>query len=458
LGRFQLLVALFILCLLGHKALSQEVGLAIELGENEIVSERPFTISVIVRSGETRPLITFPDIPGFTKRGTTTSVTGDPVVTQIITQNYLAVRPGRYRLAPFTVTVGTTTVRSEGTTITVRPSASDAATPAPAVGKRDVYLSLTTTRTGVYVGEGFTVKLALFVAESYPFELTFYELEQQLQQQLKAMRPANCWEENAGIAEVQARPVRIEGRRYTEYRIYQATFFPLTVQSIQLPAVDLRIQQQRPAAAPGGTPIKEVLSFSSKTARIAVRALPPHPLRERVAVGDYRLTEQVSRRNPATGQSVQYVFGIEGRGNIMSIPQPVLAAEPVLDVFPPEEKHTLQHQEDQITGSKTFRYQLIPRQNGPFPLDRLFRWIYFNPRLERYDTLRSTITLNIGGRNLTEPVDTAAVGKLPGSIYTGLEQTDSSVQTLNAQEVLRLAANVLLSVMILGMMYLLWKK
>lgn len=465
--KFQLLVALFFYGPLTLKGLAQEPSVTIDLGQTDISIERPFTISVVIQNSDSRPAINFPAIKGFIKKGTSTSVTpaeinGKTVVSQVITQSYAAIRPGQYRLPPFELVVGETTIQSEEVIITVRPSVvppDSLATPIipPAtVGKNDVFLSLNTSKSAVYTGEGFSLKLSFFVAESYPIELSFYELESQLQQILKTLRPPNCWEENEGISELSKHPVLLNGKRYSEFRIYQATFFPLNKQPIRIPSIRMKFLQLRPAAKPGGERKKELVSFATRPLAIAVNPLPPHPLRDQVAVGQYRLIENLLRKNPAVGQSVKYNFRITGEGNIASLAAPAIRDTTTFDIFPPSAKDVINRSGGAVSGYKNFSYALVPRQNGNFPLSSYFQWIYFNLKEQRYDTLRSAITLRVGGTALSEG-DTVQIS-LPGSIYTGIEQTDSARQPLNLQDLVRLGVNILLVGMILGMMYLFWKK
>ncbi|MFC5412809.1 BatD family protein [Larkinella bovis] len=447
--------------------LAQAPSMAIELGETDISIERPFFISVVIKNSDSRPVVNFPPIQGFIKKGTTTSVTptevnGKTVVSQVITQSYTATRPGQYRLPPFKLVVGETTIESEEVIITVRPAAISAdsvatfvAPPGP-IDRNDVFLSVSTSKTTVYTGEGFSLKLSFFVAESYPFELTFYELDQQLQQLLKILRPPNCWEENEGISDLSRHPVFFNGKRYAEYRIYQATFFPLNKEPIQIPSVTLKLQQLRPAVKPGGERKKEIVGYTTRPLSIAVSPLPPHPLRDRVPVGQFRLIENILRKNPAVGQSVQYNFRITGEGNLASVPAPVVPGSTPFDIFPPAEKEVINRTGGHVSGYKNFTYALVPRQNGHFPLSSYFQWIYFDLKKQQYDTLRSAITLRVGGTAVPEG-DTVRVS-LPGSIYTGIEQVDSSAQPINVQELLRRGVNILLIVMILGMMYLFWRK
>ncbi|RYZ26588.1 MAG: hypothetical protein EOO10_15130, partial [Chitinophagaceae bacterium] len=145
---------------------------------------------------------------------------GKTVVSQVITQSYAAIRPGHFRVPPFELIVGETTIQSEEVIITVKPQLAPGDTVravaalSETIAKNDVFLSLSTSKSSVYTGEGFSLKLSFFVAESYPFELTFYELDQQLQHLLKIVRPANCWEENEGITDLSRHTVFFNGKRY----------------------------------------------------------------------------------------------------------------------------------------------------------------------------------------------------------------------------------------------------
>ncbi len=109
---------------------SQSIGNVdvFEFSQTSFSIERPFTISVKVTNSETRPAVTFPDIPGFSKKGMLTTVTAPDISeknggNQIITQNYQARAAGRFVLPPFTITVNGEVLRSKGIVLVVRPSA-----------------------------------------------------------------------------------------------------------------------------------------------------------------------------------------------------------------------------------------------------------------------------------------------------------------------------------------------
>ena len=448
---------------------------AIGLGETDFPIERPFTISVIIANSETRPTINFPDITGFTKKGTSASVTtselsGKTITNQVITQNYQARLPGRYRLPPFSILVNGETVESEGAMLTVLPSSTNSSTVSATLSTDDIvptgaaFLALRSSRNAIYTGEGVALKLSFFVADNYPFALNFTALNNQLQAIIKKMRPVNSWEENLAINELKPIPAIIKGKKFREYQLYQSIFFPLSNQALSLPAVSLQLGRQ-PVIGPPQSDAEKVV-FTSKPLTIAVRPLPVHPLRGRVPIGTFRLEERLERQRIGAGQSVRYTFTIAGTGNIATLPAPTIVNEHAdVDVFPPEERHVLSQDGNQVTGSKTFTYFIVPHQNGAVSLANHFQWIYFDPQTVRYDTLRPRLTLQVGGKG---PLDATLLASGNGEIgqgipkgnsfYAGIEAMDSSQQPISVSALIRAIANVLIVIMLLGMIFVFFKK
>lgn len=465
----------------------------IELSASTFLAERPYTISVIIRNSETRPTINFPDIQGLTKRGTATSVTtselnGEQIVSQIVTQTYMAIQPGVYRVQPFSIVVNGVTATSEGAVLLVRPSST-----APFGGTATVaslkipvesgaaFLSLRSPKASVYVGEGFAMRLSLFVADTYPFELRFDGVDAQLQNVLKQLRPANTWEENAGIRELKGQPTVINNRKFTEYVISQGVFFPFSGGTIQIPSVKLTLTRVRQGSenqtgkAPA-TEVVEPIDFQANPLTILVKPLPPHPLRGQVAVGTYRLTERIDRTTVPMGKSTRYSLQIEGEGNLASLQAPLWtqltkgqenllvtpATEADVEALPAGNSEQIDRTGEQIVGSRTFSYFLVPHRAGTFPLTGIFGLIYFDPQTARYDTLLPQISLRAtetgpSGTLITNMSNTAE-SSATDPIYAGIDRMDSTDQPLNLTVLTRAVANVLLVLMILGMIFVFFRK
>lgn len=455
---------------------------SIEMGQTDFPIERPFTISVIIPNSDTRPTIAFPTITGFTKKGIVTSVTpteinGKTIVSQVITQNYQARAPGRFQVQPFSIIVNGETIYSEGAELLVRPSpTAPGAVNAtqnfiPVTPEGAAFLSLRTSKSTIYTGESVALTLSFFVADNYPYVLNFTALDKQLQTLLKKIRPANSWEENVPITDLKPIPAVIGGKKFREYRIYQSVFFPLSNQPLRLPAVSLQLTRPRPVIGPP-TAQPENIVFTSKPVVIVVRPLPQHSSQSRVPVGSFRLEEVLERQRIGVEQSVRYTFTIAGEGNIATLPTPLTLNERAdMDIFPPEERHTLRHMGNQVIGRKSFTYFIVPHQNGQVSLANRFQWIYFDPQTSRYDTLQPRLQLQVGGRgaiiakNAASSVSItktdggeAPVGSVGNSIYAGIEAMDSTHQSINVSTLVRAVANVLIVIMLLGMIFVFFKK
>jgi BatD DUF11 like domain len=457
----------------------------IELGAVSFPIERPFTISVTITNSETRPVVVFPDIPGFTKKGITTSVTTPDLNekkagSQIITQNYQARAAGRFALAPFSITVEGQVLKSEGAVLIVRGSASASAPGATTITNNApppdgaAFLALRASKATVYTGEGVRLTLSFFVADNYPYQLNFTDLDRQLQTIINKIRPANAWEENRAITELRPVPVVVGGKKFREIQLYQSVFYPLATRLLTLPAVTLYLIRPRPKIGPPSADAEtERILFTSKPSTVTVRPLPVHPLRGQVAVGSFRLNEQLDRQRVQVGQSARYAFTIAGEGNIATLPAPIeLAKTAYIDIFPPRERHTLNQAGNQLSGQKTFTYFIVPRQNGTISLADHFQWIYFDPQRARYDTLRPQARLEAGGTDIdalaaaSAPAGTS-VGSDEGtssvpaagwSLYTGIGALDSTDQPISIPVLIRSVANVLIVLMLLGMIFVFFKK
>lgn len=474
---FRLFVVLYICCQTPCFGQQTDNAPVIELSTNDFFIERPFAISLILPNSNSRPEIIFPTIPGLSKRAALTSTTtneinGKEVITQIITQTYIALKPGSYPLAPFALSWNGIVVRSPGTVLTVRPSATKptaltaSAAALALAGKMRPKLVLTASSPAVYTNEGVLLKLSFLVAENYPYELRFDALERQLTSIIRQVRPVNAWEESAGISELKPRTLTIGGQTVREYNLYQATFFPLNAQPILIPSVNLTVQQLKPlVTATQSTTQTEQLMFSSQPVRIAVRPLPLRASTDPVLVGRYHLAETLERTALSVGQSVRYDIRLEGEGNISAIQPPTLIDSKDFEVFPPDIQQTINRTGGLVTGQKTFRYFLVPKRNGAFALGNTFQWVYFDPTTARYDTLRSQLTVRVGGMPALIPAKTTALAQsnalgkaAPASIYTGIELMDSTRQPLNIPVLVRAMANVLIVVLILALVFIFFKK
>ena len=441
---------------------------SIELGANRIAANESFTITVKIQDERLRQYGDFPAIPGFESAGTSTSsstniVNGQISSSQSVTQTYLPSQEGSFRLPPFTMKINDESVSSPGTTITVGPPKQQNAQNNNPFGsdpfedffgrsepqefvdvKESAFLSLTTSEDEVYLGEGFTTTLAFYVAEENQAPLQFYDLGKQLTDILKLIKPSNAWEENFNIENINGSPVTIKGKNYTQYKIYQATFYPLNLEPIQFPSVPLKMIKYLVAKNPsffGRRRQEDFKTFKTQPKEVRVKDLPPHPMKDEVAVGNYQLEEAISSQELNTGSSFNYNFKIAGEGNISAIEKPTVKASDHFEVYPPSIEQNINRRNGKVRGSKAFSYYMVPNEPGSYPLADLVDWVYFNPTTEQYDTLTSDITVEVTGKSRQNEIISA---QDVGSFYDEIGSADNTLSRRDQAGWWQLVANVLI--------------
>ena len=431
----------------------------IEVGDTQLTSEGdPFEIKVYVRNSPGRAEVIFPEITGAQKGSTTrlrNSSDAQSVPQETIIQQYYF--PGKFiEVHTFKVTVEGEDYEVPGFLITVGRSSDSTAVDeeiGPLTGdfllpenlsREDVFLSIRPTKTSVYLREGFGLYLSLFVAKDVRLFMEFYDLDRQLNQIQKLLKPDGCWEENTWIDEIVPRSVSIRDRDYTEYRLFQSVFFPFIEKNVQFPVISLKMNM--------GEKDGVIRTFYSRPVTVQVKGLPPHPLKDAVSVGSFRLTEELSTEQTSVGQPFKYVFGITGEGNIAAVPAPVTIPVQTFELYPPEVRQNMQASLGAVRGTKKFEYTLVPRQKGTFPLQGYFQWIYFDPVRAQYDTLRSMKTIEVSGSNESVAESVMPLGE--NRVYANLERLNSSELYTNYNVIFRFVMNVVVILMLLSALWI----
>lgn len=472
----------FILLLLTIAGKGQD-NIQVTLGPEEIGENQAWTITVTVNNERLKSYENFPDLEGFRKRGTSTQsqtsiVNGQVSSSQSIVMTYLPTKQGTFTIPSFKMKVNEQIISVTGKRVKVGPAVQtqqrdpyrslfDREPMDDFFGrgetefvdiKEDALLAFTTNKDEVFVGEGFTATLSFLVADNNRAPMQFHELGKQLADILKKLRPANCWEENFNIENIEGEHVDIQGKGFTQYKIYQASFYPLNTQPVQFPSVGLEMIKFKVAKNPsffGQNRQEDFKKFYSKAKTIKVKELPPHPMRDAVAVGDYRLDEKIGATELQTGQSVSYEFRIFGDGNISSIEKPILPKDNVFDFYEPNIKQNINRESNRVAGTKSFTYFMIPKEPGTFKLGDYFQWVYFNTTKKKYDTLRSQYTVQVQGESqknqFIESTDL-------GSFYDRIDATDNTLTNAQQYDWTKIGFNIFIVVMLAASAYLVFKK
>jgi hypothetical protein len=442
------LISAFLAVLIFNSARAQTVQ--VTLGPDEIGENQAWTITVTVQNERLKSYDNFPDIDGFRKRGqstqsTTSIINGQVSSSQSIVMTYVPTKQGTFTIPSFTMKVNDKAVNVPGKKVKVGVAVQQQRDPFRSFFDRDddlargetefvdlkddAFLALTTNKDEVYVGEGFNTTLSFFISENNNAPLQWSNnLGQQLSEILKKIKPNNCWEENFNIENIEGTPVVVNGKNYMQFKIYQATFYPLNTEPINFPKVGLEMIKYKVAKNPsffGQNRKEDFKTFYSKPKRVTVKELPPHPLRDAIPVGDYHLEEHIRNTDLETGQSAAYEFKIYGEGNISSIEKPTTKNDANFEFYDPNVRQDISRENSRVLGNKTFSYFMIPKEPGKFDLGNYFQWVYFNPREKKYDTLKSQLTVYVTGESKKNEV---IQSNDLGSFYDKIDATDNSLK------------------------------
>ena len=381
-----------------------------------------FTLGFRLRGAALERYSAFPELEGFKKNGKTSTTTtrivqGRRFSDLTITQRYMPYGEGDYPIKPYQLTVNGVVLRSSAATVHVGPAPAvlpptltkpaNPAAPLQAVGDLDkllgkpkpalfeevpdqAFLAVVPEQPSVFVGQGVRVGLFFYLAPADQAALAFYDFNDQLTRLLRLLQQPSAWQSPGPEPSVTPDTIRRAGKLYLRFRLAESTYYPLTAQPLRFPPLALTMLKYKllKKALPGDdTRLPGYKTYIAPGVGVQVRPLPPHPQRESMAVGSYELREALGSKTVRVGQSVTYLFGVEGRGNLAALLAPTLLPQPGLDVYGPEVR------EVPVPGGgrKLFRYRLVPHRPGPLRLDSLIQLIVFNPATARYDTLRPTL-------------------------------------------------------------------
>ncbi|GAA4830919.1 BatD family protein [Algivirga pacifica] len=456
--------------------------ISIELGNSEIGENEYYRITLKVQNGKLKSYSGFPDIKGFTKGRPSSSystniINGAVSSSHSIIQEYRPSKQGTFRLRPFTITANGQKIKSNGATIKVGPAKqAQAYDPFDPFGgfpffrrdqqdqeeefvevKDDAFFAITTDKSEVYRGEGFNLTIAWYEAVDNKARLDFYKLLEQLTEIKKTIQPKNCWEENFDISSIHPEYVQIRGKAYRKHKIYEATFYPLNEEDITIPSVGLEMikyKVSKRASFFGRRQKQDFKTYYSKAKTIKVKALPAHPLKDVVSVGNFRLKESTVKPEMKTGESISYKLSIQGEGNILTIPAPTLKESDDLLFYEPGIIQNINRSNGKVFGEKSFNYYIEPQEAGNYSMKDYLSWTYFNPRTHKYEQLIPEAQFNVTGKSLKD----SRITENQDAFYQQLEEKDNTLKSLHTIAWPQYIMNALVLLALAGGTYVMLKK
>lgn len=452
------------------------------LGPDKIALNQAFTITVEVQNDRIKDIGNFPELEGFNKisrssSSSTNIINGQYSTTQSIIQNYGPIQEGAVIIKPFTIEVNGQLIKSPGKRVTIGPALQQQKRYDPFsydpfedfFGRRqpqefievkeDAFLALTIDKNEVFVGEGFTATLGLYISASNLADLSWpQDISEQLAEIKKKITPSNCWEENFKVTNLNRENVEINTKRYGHYKLFQASFYPLNNESIRFPSISLNMIKYKVAKNQsffGRSRQADNITFRTESKTVNIKELPPHPLKDKVPVGKYILAEEISDEQLETGKSFVYHFTVKGEGNIAAIDDPTVKESENFDFYTPNLRQNINRSNNKVRGSKDFNYYGIPNEPGEFELGDQISLIYFDPYEEKYDTLKSNIKVFVTGESKK---NVSISSNDLGSFYNMIDIEDNKLENINKKGIVKLIGNIFIVMMIGLTLFFIFRK
>ena len=420
----------------------------IKISSRTLTIGEDFSIKVTIKNSQNFTVKAFPELDGFRKLGKSVShanvkLGGKTVLQHIVTQNYKAIKWGSFDIPAFEFEInrGIFNMTADEVTISNTEEPSEGYY-SDTLDNEDALLFLFVDKRDIVVGESFRIHLAFYVSEENTASWVFPKnLNYQIELMTSKLKPANCLESRRDIRNIEPESAIINGKKYIRYKFIEGVYYPLNDKVIELPSV--RFDMDRVTKF-GETSVVEVHPFYSKPFTIQVIPLPEHPMKNRVSVGDFTLTELTKIGTAKTGKIIDYSLNIKGVGNTKTMLFDKPENDSSFDFYPP--KSSDKQGDGSEVGEKTFMFKVFPKDSGYFDFGRYFQWIYYNTAKKDYDTLRAKQSLLVSGTTITT--------SFAKSIYDDIENKSIADVKVNYKSIIKMTVNVLLFLILVGMLFI----
>ncbi len=301
----------------------------------------------------------------------------------------------------------------------------------------------------VYLGEPIRMEVDFLIPmEKLDYAKPSMEELNEIKEKMMAQRPHNCWEEviPTDLNKV-ASTYEYGGKQYAKFRLFEAVYYPISLEDVVFKPVSIHMRVTTKVSSRYRRSQISNKEFKARSVRVKVKDLPPHPLKDEIAVGNYYLKEKIDSSKCHTGSGIGYRFQIKGEGNINAIDKPIVHSDENIEILDDKSDISISRNNGRVYGNKSYNYFLIPQEPNDYALSDNFEWVYFNYKKERYDTLSSQKHLEVIGKSKqNEEIANAKYG----AFYDLINSADNTLESRDKIDILQLSTNVVAGLALCG--------
>ena len=396
------LAAVVVMLIISAPLPAQNVSVTASVDQARIGLNEDFALTVEISGGGSEPRL--PDMNAFAALAGTSTSTSIQMVngrfSQSVTYHYtfFARTAGKFTIGAVEVESKGQIYRSQPIEIEIMagatspspqtpPGSAGRGQPAPPDLEGSLFLEANVDRRRVYQNEPVVVRYRIFTR----LDIRSYGV---------ASLPnySGFWTEDFPMPQ-QPRMYNeeIEGLTYRVAEIKKTALFPQSVGKKKLEPLVLECEVQAPRRRS-----RDIFDqffddpFFSRSARQRISSRPVEievlPLPEEGkpanfsgAVGNFSLAASVDRTQVKANEALTLKVRASGAGNIKVLPNPQIELPADFEVYDPKVATNLSYENDQISGSKTWEYVVVPRFQGSHEM-KAITLSYFDPRAKTYKT------------------------------------------------------------------------
>jgi len=260
------------------------------------------------------------------------------------------------------------------------------------IGEKDIFIKAIVSNSSPYMGEQIIVTYKLYTSVG----ISQYSIN-------KTPSNKGLWSED--LTKENERPKQykeyIDGKQYIVAEIKKVAMFPqetgnLTIEPLEVDVIaQIPIQRRRSNSIfdffddPFGSSVQNVKkTVKSNSNSIKVKILPTADKPDNFfgAVGNFTLSSNLSKKEVKANEAINLKVTVSGRGNIKLIDKFDISFPTDFETYDPKIIDNINKSDNGISGTKTFDYLLIPRNQGNFTIKPI-KFTYFDLNKGKYLTL-----------------------------------------------------------------------
>jgi len=326
-----------------------------------------------------------------------------------------AMEKGNHTLASAHIVSGTKKLTSNTLSFTVSGNTTGGANPGSASSTDFLFMKAVANKTSVVQGEAVAVSYKLYVAQNVMMTSPTIT---------KMPTFTGFWsEEVKSTIHMAPTEETYKGKVWLVYLQRKLILFPQKTGELTVDPLEIECTGQAPAQDPysdnnfggfyGIEPFHKVIS--SDAVKIHVSALPDKgkPASFTGMVGNAAIAATTDRKTVKANQPVTYHLTIGGEGNLSLQQPPKLTMPEGIEVYDPKTTDKFDRSGDNLSGTRTFDYTLMPHKEGTFELPRI-TFSYYDPAKKSYfesQTLPISLQVEKNDNPVSNDNDTVSTSK-----------------------------------------------